>query len=60
MIWCTKPAVVAFANAVGMAFFHAAEFLETQKIAVDDSQAPYPYFYLLTQPEVRTATYCHH
>lgn len=40
----------AFSTALGMAFYHGAEYMETEVIDTDGSDAPYPLFFTKTQP----------
>ena len=42
----------AFFNALGLAFFHGAEYMETQIINDNTNAVPYPSFFRQTQPNV--------
>ncbi|XP_067948605.1 uncharacterized protein [Watersipora subatra] len=41
----------AFCNALGMAFYHGAEYMETQKIGISsNAEAPYAFYFTISQP----------
>lgn len=44
--------LAAFFNAGGMAFYHGAEYVETQLINSNSAEVPYEFFFRLSQPTV--------